>query len=64
MAAANSKSGQMIIADDVLGLDKTVGKFADRIARKLKEQGDAKSEAEKSADLRRTLILEAMTTIR
>lgn len=64
MAVANSKVAGIVVSDDALGLESTVGKFADRIARKLKEQGEAKSEAERAADLRKTLILEAMTTIR
>lgn len=45
-------------------LEQTVGAFATRIARKLKERDAQQSESEKAAEVRHNLILEAMNTIR
>ncbi len=47
-----------------VNLESTVGAFATRIARKLKERDVQQSEAEKAAEMRHNLILEAMNTIR
>jgi hypothetical protein len=69
MDVGNMKGGVAALETEeeggsLLGLESTVGVFAHRIARKLKERESVASREEQAAEVRNGLILEAMTTIR